>query len=61
MELRYNNFDKYPHYVYVTAFLVNGKLADYRITSTEKDWGTRTFRGSHWENETWKHGFIDKD
>ena len=58
---RYSNFNDYPHYVYATAFLVNGKLADYRIGDTEKEWERRTFRGSKWENEVWQHGFIDKD
>ncbi len=58
---RYSNFNDYPHYVYATAFLVNGKLADYKIGNTEKEWALRTFRGSKWENEVWQHGFIDKD
>lgn len=60
-EYRYSDFNGYPHYVYVTAFLVNGKLADYKIGNREKEWGTRTFRGLEWENEVWQHGFIDKD
>lgn len=60
-KLEYSDFNKYPHYVYATAFLVNGELADYRIKNIEVDWGSRTFRGSAWENEVWQHGFIDKD
>lgn len=60
-ELEYSNFNTYPHYVFVTAFLVNGELADYRICDRQREWGTRTFRGSSWENEVWQHGFIDKD
>ena len=60
-ELEYSDFNKYPHYVYATAFLVNGKLADYRIKNREVDWGSRTFRGSAWENEVWQHVFIDGD
>lgn len=60
-ELEYSDFKKYPHYVYATAFLVNGELADYRIKNREVDWGSRTFRGSVWENEVWQHGFIDED
>ena len=58
---RYSNFNDYPHYVYATAFLVNGKLADYKIGSIEEEWALKTFRGSKWENEVWQHGFIDKD
>lgn len=27
--LEWNSFDKYPHYVYATAFLVNGKLTEH--------------------------------
>ena len=34
---RYSNFNDYPHYVYATAFLVNGKLADYKIGDAEKE------------------------
>ena len=60
-DLEWNSFDKYPHYVYATAFLVNGKLADYKIQNRERDWGDKTFRGSKWENEIWQHGFVDKD
>ena len=60
-ELEHSDFNKYPHYVFVTAFLVNGELADYKIQNTERYWGDRTFRGNTWENEVWKHGFIDKD
>lgn len=60
-ELEWNSFNKYPHYVYATAFLVNGELADYKIQDRERNWGDRTFRGSKWENEVWQHGFIDKD
>lgn len=37
---RYSNFNDYPHYVYVTAFLVNGKLADYKIGNSERGWKT---------------------
>ena len=60
-ELEWNNFNEYPHYVYATAFLVNGELADYKIQNREREWGDRTFRGTKWENEVWQHGFIDKD
>lgn len=60
-KLEHSDFNKYPHYVYATAFLVNGELSDYRIKNREVDWGSRTFRKSAWENEVWKHGFIDKD
>ncbi len=60
-ELQYSNFNTYPHYVFATAFLVNGKLADYKIQNCERCWGLRTFRGRPWENEVWQHGFIDKD
>ncbi len=58
-EYRYSNFNKYPHYVYATAFLVNGKLADYKIGNRERGWETRTFRGSKWENEVWQHSFVE--
>lgn len=60
-DLEWNSFNEYPHYVYATAFLVNGELADYKIQDRERRWGDRTFRGSTWENEAWQHGFIDKD
>ena len=60
-ELEWNSFDEYPHYVYSTAFLVNGELADYKIQNREKYWGDRTFRGTKWESEIWQHGFIDGD
>lgn len=60
-KLEYNNFNEYPHYVFATAFLVNGKMADYKIGNSERYWGDRTFRGSHWENEVWEHGFITHD
>ncbi len=60
-DLEYSNFNIYPHYVFATAFLVNGKLADYKIGNYERCWGNRTFRGSQWENEVWEHGFIKKD
>ena len=53
-ELEYSNFNIYPHYVFATAFLVDGKLADYKIGNTERYWGDRTFRGSSWENEVFK-------
>ena len=39
-ELEWNSFDEYPHYVYATAFLVNGELADYRI---KNDWPLGNF------------------
>lgn len=61
MDLEINDFDSYPHYVYATAFLANGKLADYSISNRKKEWGLRTFRGSNWENEVYQHGFIDKN
>lgn len=60
-ELQHSNFNIYPHYVFATAFLVNGKLADYKIKNCEGCWGLRTFRGQPWENEVWQHSFIDKD
>ena len=60
-DLKYSNFNIYPHYVYATAYLVNGELADYKIGNCEKIWGIRTFRGSQWEKEVYQHGFIDKD
>lgn len=60
-KLGYSDFNQYPHYVYATAFLVNKKLADYKIQNSESRWGLRTFRGRPWENEIWQHGFIDKD
>lgn len=60
-KLEWSDFNTYPHYVYATAFLVNGELADYIIQNTEKYWGDRTFRGSKWENEVWEKGFITKE
>ena len=60
-DLRRNSFNEYPHYIYTTAFLVNGVLADYKICDSETCWGLRTFRGSKWENEVSQHGFIDQD
>ena len=54
-KLEYSNFNTYPHYVYATAFLVNGELADFEIGSYEADWDRRTFRGSKWENEVAEH------
>ena len=60
-ELEHSDFNIYPHYVFATAFLVNGELADYKIGNRETEWGLRTFRGSPWENEVWQHGFIDGD
>lgn len=60
-DLEYSDFNTYPHYVFATAFLVNGELADYKIGDRETLWGLRTFRGNTWENEVWQHGFIDKD
>lgn len=60
-KLESNSFNTYPHYVFATAFLVNGELADYKISDRETDWGLRTFRARPWENEVWQHGFIDKD
>lgn len=53
-KLEYSNFNIYPHYVFATAFLVDGKLADYKIGNTERYWGDRTFRGSSWESEVFK-------
>lgn len=52
--LEYSNFNAYPHYVYATAFLVDGKLADYSIGDIQKDWNGRTFRGSDWENKVFE-------
>ncbi len=49
--LGHSNFDKYPHYVYCTAFLVDGKLADYNIGDSESCWGLRTFIGLTWEKD----------
>ena len=43
-KLESNSFNTYPHYVFATAFLVNGELADYKISDRETDWGLRTFR-----------------
>lgn len=60
-ELEYSDFNTYPHYVFATAFLVNGELADYKIQNRERNWGNRTFRGSDWENEVWEKGFITKE
>ena len=60
-KLEFNSFNKYPHYVFATAFLVNSELADYKISDRRAYWRLRTFRGSPWENEVWQHGFIDKD
>lgn len=54
-KLEHSNFNTYPHYVYATAFLVNGELADFKIGSYETDWSRRTFRGSKWENEVAEH------
>lgn len=54
-KLEHSNFGTYPHYVYATAFLVNGELADFKIGSYETDWDRRTFRGSKWENEVAEH------
>ncbi len=53
--LEYSNFEVYPHYVYTTAFLVDGLLADFKVGNRESDWGIRTFRGSDWENEVARH------
>lgn len=52
----YNNFNIYPHYVYATAFLINGELADFKISNKKSTWELRTFRGTEWENEI----FINK-
>lgn len=60
-ELEYSDFNTYPHYVFATAFLVNGELADYKIQNRERNWENRTFRGSDWENEVWEKGFITKE
>lgn len=59
-KLEYSDFNIYPHYVYATAFLVKGELADYKIGSYESNWERRTFRGSSWENEVAEH-FNDWD
>ncbi len=45
-ELKWSDFNKYPHSVFATAFLVYGKLADYKITNRQRDWRDRTFRGT---------------
>lgn len=52
--LEHSNFNKYPHIVFATAFLVDGKLCDYKIGNKEESWGTRTFRGSNWENKVFE-------
>ena len=36
--LESSNFNIYPHYVFATAFLVNGELADYKY-KIEKEIG----------------------
>lgn len=48
--LERDSFETYPHYVYATVFLLDGKLMDYKIGNQEKCWETRTFRGQEWEN-----------
>ena len=53
--LEYSNFEVYPHYVYATAFLIEGQLADFKVGSRESSWNNRTFRGSKWENEVAEH------
>lgn len=50
-EIGINDFRKYPHYVYATAFLINGELADYKIQDRERTWTNRTFWGFDWEGE----------
>lgn len=50
-----DNFNKYPHYVYATAYLVEGKLADYKICDRERSWNDRTFRGCKWESDILKN------
>lgn len=52
-ELQSDDFNKYPHYVFATAYLLDGKLVDYKIQNRERDWYDRTFRGDTWENEAW--------
>lgn len=49
----YNNFNEYPHYVYATAYLWDGKLMDYKIGNRERTWHDRTFRGLGWERYVW--------
>lgn len=53
-KLEYSDFNTYPHYVFATAFLVDGKLAYYKIGNRERCWGDRTFRGISWEREVWE-------
>lgn len=50
-DFNFSDFNKYPHIVYATAFLVDGKLADYKIGNWQRHWGNRTFRGLKWEGE----------
>lgn len=50
-KLEHSDFNKYPHYVFATAFLVDGKIADYKIGNRERCWIDRTFRGTLWESE----------
>ena len=58
-KLKSSDFSTYPHKVYATAFLVDGKLADYRIGCWQRHWGNRTFRGSSWENEIIKNKKLE--
>lgn len=50
-KLKSSNFNNYPHLVFGTAFLVDGKVADYEIGDSESCWGLRTFRGLTWEKD----------
>ena len=53
-DLKCNSFNEYPHYVYATAYLLDGKLMDYSIGNRQKSWYDRTFRGfSKWERYVW--------
>lgn len=49
--LECDDFNLYPHYVYCTAFLVDEKVADYKICDHESCWGLRTFRGTSLDNK----------
>lgn len=50
-ELKSDNFNSYPHRVFCTAFMVDGRVADYEIGDRETNWGLRTFIGLTWERE----------
>lgn len=51
--LESNSFNEYPHYVYATAYMLDGKLMDFKIGNGQRNWHTRTFRGLQWERYVW--------